>query len=118
MDNVIPIVIVLVFLAIAVLVIAGIWKVFEKAGQPGWAAIIPFYNTYVMCKIAGKPWWWLLLCMIPYAGVVFFCIVCVGIAKAFGKDVGFGIGLGLLGVVFFPILGFGKDQYQGPPLPA
>ena len=58
---------IIICLAIAVIVIAGEWKAFEKAGQPGWACIVPVYNIYIMIKIGGKPGWWLLVCLIPLA---------------------------------------------------
>lgn len=90
------------------------WKMFEKAGQPGWGCIIPIYNIYLLCKIAGRPWWWLLLMLIPLVSLVVAIMLCVDIAKSFGKGVGFAIGLIFLGFVFYPILGFGSAQYQGP----
>jgi len=102
----------LFWLAIVVVVIAGIWKTFEKAGQPGWAAIIPFYNYYVMTQVAKKPGWWVLLMLIPIVNIVILILLCIEIAKHFGKDSGFGVGLALLGFIFFPILGFGDAQYQ------
>jgi hypothetical protein len=108
------IVILLVYLAVLVFVIAGLWKTFTKAGQPGWACIIPIYNIYIMMKIAGRPGWWLLLMLIPIVSLVVGIIVCLDIAKSFGKGAGFGIGLALLGFIFFPILGFGSATYQGP----
>jgi hypothetical protein len=92
--------------------IAGLWKTFAKAGEPGWAAIIPFYNLYVMTKIAGKPGWWVLLCLIPLVNFVIFIIISIGIAKNFGKGAGFGLGLFFLGPIFYGILGFGDAQYQ------
>lgn len=104
----------LIYLAIIVFIIAGMWKTFAKAGQPGWAAIVPFYNVYVWCKIIGRPGWWLLLLMIPFVSIIFWFIVCIELAKSFGKGVGFGIGIALLGFVFIPIIGFGQAQYQGP----
>jgi hypothetical protein len=110
-------------LVITVLVLASLWKVFVKAGQPGWAAIIPFYNAYILAKIAGKPDWWLILFLIPIVNI----IPCIAVAEKFGKTAGFGVGLGLLGVIFFPILGFGDARYLGadhvspssapPPIP-
>jgi hypothetical protein len=100
-------------LAIIAVVIAGVWKVFTKAGQPGWASIIPFYNVYILLKIVGKPGWWLLLFLIPIVNIVIAIIVSLEIAKVFGKGAGFGIGLALLGCVFYPILGFGSATYQG-----
>ena len=103
----------LIYLAIIVLVIAGYWKVFEKAGHPGWAAIVPFYNIYIMLKIAGKPGWWLLLFLIPFVNIIISIIVNVEIAQKFGRSAGFGIGLAFLSFIFYPILGFGDDQYMG-----
>ena len=102
-------------LAIIALAIVGIWKAFEKAGQPGWAAIIPFYNVYIMTKIAGRPGWWVLLFFIPIVNIVIAIILSIDIAKSFGQGTGFGVGLALLGFIFWPILGFGDARYQGPP---
>lgn len=108
------IILLVVYLAIFVLVIAGFWKVFEKAGHPGWAAIVPIYNIYILTQIAGRPWWWLLLCFIPFVNFIILAIISIDVAKAFGKGTGFGVGLWLLGAIFYPILGFGDAQYQGP----
>ena len=96
-----------------VLMIAAMWKVFSKAGQPGWAALIPIFNVYIMCKVAGRPGWWLLLFLIPFVNFVIAIIVTVDISKRFGKGVGFAIGMILLPFIFWPILGFGSAQYQG-----
>ena len=90
------------------------WKVFTKAGQPGWACLIPIYNLYVLCKIAGRPGWWLLLMLIPFVNIIILIILCIDIAKSFGNGVGFGLGMAFLGFIFWPILGFGSAQYQGP----
>ena len=95
-----------------ILIIAAWWKIFSKAGQPGWAAIIPIYNWIVWCKIVGRPAWWVLLLLICFP--IFFIILSIDLAKSFGKGVGFAIGLILLSVIFFPILGFGSATYQGP----
>jgi hypothetical protein len=100
-------------LAIFILIIAGMWKVFVKAGQPGWAAIVPIYNIIVLLQISGKPVWWILLFLIPVVNLVIAILVGIAIAKNFGKSDAFGVGLGLLGFVFYPILGFGDAQYQG-----
>ena len=107
-------IIMIVYLAIIILLVAGVWKTFVKAGQPGWAAIIPIYNVYILCKIAGRPGWWVLLLFIPIVSIIIAIIVSIDIAKSFGKGVGFGVGLALLGIVFYPILGFGSAEYQGP----
>jgi uncharacterized membrane protein YhaH (DUF805 family) len=103
----------LVYLAIVVAVIAGIWKVFVKAGQPGWACLVPFYNIYVLLQIAGKPAWWLLLFLIPGVNFVIAIIITLEIAKLFGKGTGFGLGLVFFGFIFYPILGFGDAVYMG-----
>jgi hypothetical protein len=104
----------IICLVFAVISIAGTWKAFQKAGQPGWACIVPFYNVYIMLKIGGKPGWWLLLFFIPLVNVVFAIWTTNMISKSFGKDEGFTIGLIFLGVIFWPILGFGDAVYQGP----
>ncbi len=104
----------LVFLAITVVMIASMWKVFVKAGQPGWAAIVPIYNIIVMLQIVGKPIWWVLLCMIPFVNIVILLLIFIDLAKSYGQSAGFGIGLLFLGFVFFPILGFGSARYIGP----
>ncbi|MGA2584757.1 MAG: DUF5684 domain-containing protein [Tepidisphaeraceae bacterium] len=106
----------LVELTLVVLSIAGLWAVFAKAGYPGWASLIPFYNIYVMLKVAGRPGWWLILCFIPFVNLIII-VIPFDIAKRFGKGTGFGIGLLLLGFIFYPILGFGDAVYQPPTEP-
>lgn len=101
-----------VILAIVVLQIAAWWMMFEKAGQPGWGAIIPIVNLYFLCKVAGRPGWWVILLLIPLVNIIALIIVSVDIARNFGKGVLFGIGLFILGFIFYPILGFGSAQYQ------
>ena len=105
-------IVMLVYLAIIVLCIAGLWKVFAKAGQPGWAAIIPIYNIYVMIQVAGRPWWWLILAFIPIVSLILI-VFPFDIASKFGKGIGFGLGLLFLPFIFYPILGFGDARYQG-----
>ena len=110
----------------AIYVVAN-WKIFEKAGQPGWAAIIPIYNIIVMLDVQGRPKWWIIWYLIPFvnyvSGVVMFIIQCLDYAKRFGKDGGFVAGLILLNPIFLLILAFGSAQYQGasaaaaPPAP-
>lgn len=103
----------IVELAVALFMIVAMWKVFTKAGQPGWAILIPIYNAYVMLKIAGKPGWWLLLMFIPVVNIVIGIMVLAGLAGNFGKGAGFVAGLLFLPFVFYPILAFGSAQYQG-----
>ena len=105
---------VLVELAILVFFIVTFWKIFGKAGQPGWYSLIPIFNIYILLKIVGRPWWWLILFLIPIVGFIIAIVVTVDLAKSFGKGVGFAIGMILLGIVFYPILAFGKAEYQGP----
>ncbi|MFL6514406.1 MAG: DUF5684 domain-containing protein [Chthoniobacterales bacterium] len=107
----------IIYFVIIVLMIAALWKVFTKAGQPGWGVLIPIYNLYLMCKIAGRPGWWLLLTLIPFVNLIIFIILYVDIAQRFGKGVGFAIGLLFLPFIFFPILGFGSAQYEAEPVP-
>jgi len=103
---------IILYLAFILFVIAGVWKTFEKAGQPGWACIIPFYNYYIMAKIGGVKNWWLIF--IPLVNIYIIIVILHGISKAFGKDAGFTVGLVLLGFIFWPMLGFGSAQYIGP----
>ncbi|HKO56538.1 MAG TPA: DUF5684 domain-containing protein [Thermoanaerobaculia bacterium] len=107
----------IVVLLVAIFYIWVFWKVFEKAGEPGWAAIIPIYNLYVLCKIAGKPGWWVILLLIPFVGFIVLAPVSIGVAHRFGKSTGFGIGLWLLGFIFYPVLAF-SDARAGSPIPA
>jgi hypothetical protein len=104
----------LIPLAIFVLMIVSGWVIFTKADKPGWACIIPIYNVLVLLDIVGRPWWWLLLLCIPLVNLVIGIILCIDLAKAFGKGAGFGIGLLILGFIFYPILAFGDAAYQGP----
>ena len=100
----------LVGLLIAVIVIAGMWKMFEKAGHPGWAALVPIYNLVVLVQIAGKETWWVVLLLLPCVNFVALVMICIEIARKFGKDTTYGIGLALLPFIFFPMLGFGAAQ--------
>jgi len=102
-----------VVLAIAVLLIVCQWMIYTKAGKPGWASIIPIYNIVVLLEIVKKPIWWLVLLMIPLVNVVIAILIMIELAKVFGKDGGFTVGLILLPYVFYPILAFGDAKYIG-----
>ena len=102
----------IVCLAFMVFYVYVFWKVFEKAGKPGWAAIVPIYNVIVMLEIAGKPLWWILLYFIPLVNIIVGFIVIVAIAAKFGKGTGFAMGLIFLGFIFWPILAFGDATYN------
>src|SRR5512144_537571 len=82
---------------VVVVLIAAMWKVFTKAGKPGWAAIIPIYNIIVLLEIAGKPAWWVIPFLIPIVGFIMTIITYVALAEKFGKGGGFAVGLVLLG---------------------
>lgn len=110
----------IVWLAIMVFMIVSWWIVFKKAGQPGWAILIPIFNFLVILRVAEKPWWWVfsvLLAIIPIAGPILFLVVwvliCNAISKNFGQGAGFTVGLVLLSVVFVPILAFGDYKWKG-----
>jgi hypothetical protein len=102
------------YLGIMALMIVSMWKIYTKAGQPGWAVLIPIYNLIVLLNIVGKPWWWIFLFMIPIVNFVFLVWTYNMLSKSFGKSEGFTVGLVLLAVVFVPILGLGDATYQGP----
>ena len=97
------------FMALSILMFISLWKIFKKAGKPGWASIVPIYNVYIMCEIAEKEWWYVLLSCVPFANIYAMIVLYNGMAKRFGKSGGFVAGMLLLPVVFFPMLAFGKD---------
>lgn len=102
-----------VSLLIGILLIVSMWKLFEKADYPGWGAIIPIYNFYILVKIAGFSGISMLLIFVPFVNIVYLVLVYIGFAKAFGKDGVYAVGLILLSFVFFPLLAFGDDEYVG-----
>lgn len=115
-----------IWLAVAVVAIVAMWKIFEKAGQPGWKAIVPIYNLWTMCEIVGRPGWWALsifASIIPFIGWILpfavSIIVVLELGSAFGKDMGWSI---LLLVIFslvgMLILGFGDDKFDKTKLGA
>ncbi|WP_413669854.1 DUF5684 domain-containing protein [Mucilaginibacter sp. Mucisp86] len=101
-------------LIIWVIVVIGSWKVYTKAGKPGWASIIPIYNIIVLLEIIGKPIWWIIMLLIPCANIIFGIWMINLLSKSFGKSEGFTIGLIILPFIFYPILGFGSATYLGP----
>ena len=101
----------LFILIISLVLIVSLWKVYEKAGVPGWASLIPFYNQVKLLQITGKPVWWVLLMFMPIVNIVLMVIVARRLAASFGKGVGFTLGLVLLPFIFYPILAFGKSTY-------
>jgi hypothetical protein len=111
-EGVFGFIILIVNVLVIALMIVSCWKVFTKAGQPGWACLIPFYNLYIFFVIAKKPAWWIILCFIPLINIVFLTIASLEIAKNFGKGAGFGLGLAFLGFIFYPILAFSDAKYS------
>ena len=106
----------IIYLLFMVLFVAGLWKTFVKAGEPGWAAIVPIYNVITILKLGGKPWYW---AIVPIVGPIMLIIAEIELAKRFGKGTGFGIGLAFLPFIFFPMLGFGGASVSGGvPAPA
>ncbi|MBL4594536.1 MAG: hypothetical protein JKX68_12080 [Flavobacteriales bacterium] len=106
-------IILIIYLAILALMIASGWKIYVKAGHPGWAALVPIYNLIVLCKIIGKPTWWVVLCFIPLVNYVILIMMIHGLSKSFGKGAGYTVGLVFLGFIFYPMLAFGDAQYIG-----
>ena len=103
-----------IWLILAIAALAGWWQIFTKAGQPGWAAIVPIYNIIIMLRITQKPLWWLILFFIPFVNLVAIILVGIEVAKRFEKSAAFGVGLALLSFIFAPMLGFGDASYHGP----
>lgn len=108
-----------VYAAVIAVTVASMWRIFTKAGKPGWAAIVPIYNIYVMLQIVGRPTWWILLFLIPFVNIVVSLITAMDLAKAFGKSQAFGIvALWLFGIVGYPMLAFSNAKYTKPPTAA
>lgn len=101
-------------LAITVVLIVSMWKLFEKAGKPGWGCLIPFYNDYCVFDMAFGNGWLFLLMFLPIVNFIILIMLFFKLAKAFGKGIGFGFGLLFLSIVFLPILGLGDAEYDGP----
>lgn len=115
----------MVFIVIGIVCLIGMWKVFDKAGQPGWAVLIPIYNLIVLLRVAGLAWYWVftpLVAIIPILGWIAYLVWIVWvhhrISTRFGQGAGFTVGLTLLGPIFWLILGFGSAKYVGDQQPA
>lgn len=102
----------IIVLAVMVFYIACMWKIFEKAGKPGWAAIVPIYNIMVMAEIAEKPNWWGLLTLIPYVGFIWNIWILNRMIHRFGKSTGFTVATIFFGFITIPILAFGSAEYK------
>lgn len=113
--GVVGLIFILVYLVVVLFLLTAMWKMFTKAGKPGWACIIPIYNLVVLIEIAGKPLWWIVLLFIPFVNFVVAILINLALAERFGKGGGFAVGLILLPIVFVPILGFGSATYHPAP---
>ena len=103
---------VIIYLAVIVLMIASQWKVYSKAGKPGWACLVPIYNLIVLLEIVKKPIWWIILFMIPIANIYAAIVMTHRLSVSFGKSTGFTVGLLFLPIIFIPMLGFGDAEYN------
>src|SRR5574344_590940 len=101
-------------LIIGILTIVAVWKMYEKAGEKGWKSLIPFYNLYIEFEIAGMNGWLMLLYFVPIANIVIHIMLCNNMSNAFGKGIGYTLGLIFFSTIFQLILGFGDAQYVGP----
>jgi hypothetical protein len=104
----------ILYLGIIAFYVICMWKIFVKAGRPGWAAIIPFYNIYLELEIVGLPWWLIFLIFVPGANAVVYILIDINLATVFGKSTGFAVGLIFLSFVFIPILAFDSSTYTQP----
>lgn len=105
--------IILIDVGIIALLVVSLWRIFEKASKPGWAAIVPIYNLIVLLEITGQPLWMTFLFFVPIGNLVVLIIVYIELASRFNKGTGFAVGLILLSIVFLPILAFSDSKYQG-----
>lgn len=97
----------------AIFLIVCTWIMFKKANEPGWGAIVPFYNSYLLFKITFGNGWLFLLLLIPFVNVIVAIILNFKLAEVYGHGIGFGFGLLFLTVIFYGILAFGKSEYVG-----
>lgn len=100
-----------VIVMLVALYFVGRWKMFQKAGEEGWASIIPIYNTYKLIVISGNPGWYLVMLLIPIVNIVFAIMILNGLSAQFGKSSGYTWGLIFLGLIFMPMLGFDENKY-------
>jgi len=105
---------ILILIIPVLIIVLPTWFFYKKAGKPGWASIVPFYSTLIWLKIIGKPWYWLILFLIPYVNLIFLIWATNLTSKSYGKEQGFAFGLIFLPLIFYPILAFGSSKYDGP----
>jgi hypothetical protein len=103
----------LVSLLITVVTLAGIWKIFVKAGHPGWTSLVPLYNVILWLQMIGRPWWYLAALFFPGVNAILWLIIAFGTARSFGRGILFALGVTFLPFIFIPIIGFGQAAYIG-----
>ena len=105
-----PLVILMIIsLLLSILLIVSMWKIYKKAGKPGWAAIVPVYNIIVLLEIAELPLWYIALFLVPFANIYAMFKIYIELAHKFGKSTGFGVASVFFSVICFPILAFNKN---------
>lgn len=113
-SGAVMLVLALIFLVIFAVLIVSMWRIFTKAGKPGWAALVPIYNTYILYQIIGRPAWWILLLFVPVVNTIVGILVAIDLARAFGKSTTFGVvGLLIFPLIGYPMLAFGSSVYNG-----
>jgi len=108
-------VLMIIALIVGLFMIICSWKIFVKAGKPGWASIVPIYSAIVLLEIVGKPVWWIILFIIPLVNIVIIIMVIHRLSRSFGKDIGMTLLLLLIPIIGYPMLAFGDAKYVGPP---
>lgn len=106
----------ILYIGLIVLMLVSHWKIYTKAGKPGWACIVPIYSIIVLLEIVKKPMIWILYLLIPIVNIIFFIKLSIELAKVFGKDTGFAVGMIFLPFIFIPMLAFGDATYQSAEL--
>lgn len=110
-----------IIIIILFVIVISIWKIFTKAGKPGWAAIVPIYNYIVMLEVVKQPTWWIILLILPIINWIMAVVILHNLSKVFGQGIGFTLGLIFMPFVFLPLLAFGDYRYiddNDEPIPA
>lgn len=110
MENALQVIVGAIGLVLVLVMIAGYWRVFAKAGQPGFLVLIPIVNLIVLFIISEQPWWVIILLFIPVLNIVALVLIYNGVAQRFGQGLGFALGIIFLPFIFIPLLGFGDYQ--------
>lgn len=108
----ISLILLVMIMPVILFALLGWWKIFDKAGKPGWACLIPIYNVIVFMEIINKPLWWIILLIIPIVNIPISIIITHRLSLSFGKDSAFTVGLIFLSIIFLPILAYGDSQYR------